>query len=140
MSANLPMIYACPSLLDLLMTQQYYGPLPSPEAMGASHFPLLQIIEDERFLYVRAILPGVTLNTCSLVLDGDILILRGTLPVSPGNPLRMERSSGPFKREIPLPRPVVPNGITAIMRNGLLTVTLPKAPREKRSIPVEGIV
>jgi HSP20 family protein len=51
----------------------------------------------------------------------------------------MERSYGAFARAVRLPATVDGGKVTASFKNGLLTVTLPKAPAAKGSkIPIKA--
>ncbi|MCC8195052.1 MAG: Hsp20/alpha crystallin family protein [Deltaproteobacteria bacterium] len=138
MAANFSLVYGLPCLLDRLMDRMDFLPIPAPHEIGARHFPPLQIIEDEDALYVRAIVPGIALEDIHLTLEGKTLTVSGIIPFLPGCHLRRDRPIGPFKREINLPFPVEADGISAVISNGLLTVTLPKTGSgAKRSIPVE---
>ena len=137
MPANLPLIYGLPSLLDRLMDQEDNAPLPAPQEFSFRHFPPVQVFEDDEAVHVRASLPGVCLESVDLVYERGSLILRGLLPVPEGVHLRRERASGPFRREVRIPSAVCPASISAVMRNGVLSVTLPKDPgAKKRVIPV----
>ncbi|SBW02730.1 Heat shock protein Hsp20 [uncultured delta proteobacterium] len=139
MPANLPLIYGFPTLLDRLMDQTDFLPLPAPQEVSARHFPPLQIFEDENALHVRASVPGISLENLQLILDSKTLSLRGVIPFLPGRHLRRDRPAGPFKRDIRLPFPVQADAIRAAVRNGVLTVTLPRTPlTKKRIIPVSG--
>lgn len=139
MPANLPLIYGFPTLLDRLMDQTDFMPLPAPQEVSARHFPPLQIIEDENALHIRASVPGISLENLQLVLDAKTLSLRGVIPFLPGRHLRRDRPTGPFKRDIQLPFPVQADAVRAVVRDGLLTVTLPRMPlAKKRIIPVSG--
>ncbi len=52
--------------------------------------------------------------------------------------LRRERSVGNFQRKVELPLPVEPDGVTAELNEGVLSVRLPKADPEKgkRRVPI----
>ena len=139
MPANLPLIYGLPTLLDRLMDQADFLPLPAPQEISARHFPPLQIFADENALYIRASVPGISLENLQLVLDSKILSLRGVIPFLPGRHLRRDRPTGPFKRDIHLPFRVQADAVQAVIRSGVLTVTLPRAPLAgKRIVPVNG--
>jgi HSP20 family molecular chaperone IbpA len=67
-------------------------------------------------------------------LDGHLLTVSGHRdePVengSRGGFVRLERHMGPFKRIVALPRPLAANMFNTRYANGVLTVTIPKAPR-----------
>lgn len=139
MPANLSLIYGCPSLLDRLMDQAEQLVLPAPQEAGSRHFPPMQIFEDQDALYIRAIVPGMTMEDLQLILDSGTLSLRGIVPLLPGRHLKRDRPTGPFRRDICLPFPVKADGVQAVISDGILSVTLPKAPpRERRSIPVSS--
>lgn len=139
MPANLPLIYGCPSLLDRLMDQAEHLALPAPQETGIRHFPPMQIFEDDEALHIRALAPGMSMNDLHLTLDSGTLSLRGVIPISPGCHFKRERHSGPFRRDISIPFPINGEAVEAVIRNGILTITLPKAPAaKKRSIPVDA--
>ena len=136
MPSDFSLIYDFPSLFDRLMNGDEQV-LPAPDEIGPRHFPPVQVLEDEDTVHIRASIPGATPQTLSLAYRPGWLIIRGVVPVPEGLQHRRERPTGPFQREIAVPCPVVSESISAVMRNGILAVTLPKDRRkEKRSIPV----
>ena len=141
MPANLPLIYGIPSLLDRLMDQTDTLPLPAPQEASVRHFPPLQIFEDEDALYVRALVPGISLEHLDVAAGSRKLTLKGVVPLLPGRHMRRDRPAGPFQRHIRLPFPIDNASVKAVMRNGILTVTLPRdQAAKKRSISVRGVV
>lgn len=126
--------YGIPSLLDRLMKGVDFD----FTELASRHFPPLQIVEDENMLYVRARIPGASLEDVSLILKGAVLLVEGSVSLPEGRYLRQERTCGPFKREVQLPCEVDGNAVEAVMRDGILTVNLPKAVKKacKRTIPV----
>lgn len=139
LSMNLPVFCGAASLFDRIIEQGGDTLFPVMQGFGPQHFPPLQIFEDEQTLYVRACIPGVSLDELSLTLKGRALFIEGRVPLPEGRPLRRERSCGAFKRKVQLPCGVESGGAEAVMRDGLLTVTLGKAAHKcgKRTIPVE---
>lgn len=138
MPSHLPLIYGLPSLLDRLMDQEGSAPFPAPEE-GLGVYPPLQLFEDGDAVYLRASIAGASLENVNLVFNNNILVLRGVVPAPEGRQLRRERPTGPFRREVRLPCKVVSGAISAVMRDGLLIVTMPKDPRaRKRTIPVRS--
>ncbi len=137
-SMPMDIVYGPPSLFDRLMSREDDAAFAAPDA-GAGCFPPVQICEDERTVHVRALLPGAPLEHLSLTLENGCLILRGILPAPTGRPHRRERPGGPFRREIRLPAPVGAEPAEASLRDGVLTVALPKTAREgKRAIRVHS--
>ncbi len=104
-------------------------------------YPPVNLSEDDDNFYVRAELPGVAPADLDISVVGDSLTLRGErkIPVSEGvNYHRRERTAGVFRRVITLPSPVKPEAVEAVSKNGVLTVTLPKADEAKpRQIKVD---
>lgn len=113
-----------------------YASYGAGEAAGAA-FPSVQVCEDASCVHVRALLPGAVLSAISLEVRGAKLLLRGELPAAKGRYHRHERQVGAFCRAIPLPSPICDGPLEAVLRNGVLSITLPKAvSRARRSIRV----
>ena len=105
-------------------------------------FPLTNVYESEDSVVVQVALPGVSVEELELNVTGDILKLEGER--KPGLPegasyLGNERQHGPFSRVVTLPQTVDATQAEAEYANGILTVTLPKAPEAKpRTIEVKA--
>ena len=111
-------------------------------APAAGVFPALNMSEDDHNLYVRAELPGVAPENIDITTKQNNLIIKGERKITAeGEKVsyhRKERDAGNFRRIISLPTPVDANKVTAICKNGVLTVTLPKAEEAKpRQISVK---
>ncbi|MCG6983100.1 MAG: Hsp20/alpha crystallin family protein [Deltaproteobacteria bacterium] len=109
---------------------------------AAGVFPALNMSEDDHNLYVRAELPGVASENIDITTKQNNLIIKGERKIAAeGEKVsyhRKERDAGNFRRIISLPTPVDTNKVTAICKNGVLTVTLPKAAEAKpRQISVK---
>jgi len=112
-------------------------------APAAGVFPALNMSEDDHNLYVRAELPGVDPENIEITTKENNLILKGERKIAPeGEKVsyhRKERDSGKFRRIVSLPTRVDSDKVTAICKNGVLTVTLPKAEEAKlRQISVRS--
>ncbi|GAB7021777.1 Hsp20/alpha crystallin family protein [Salidesulfovibrio brasiliensis] len=103
----------------------------SGKAMG---YPPLNLSNDEENVYVRAEIPGVSLDEIELTLTDKTLVIKGERKKLAGKFLRQERPTGVFHRVIGLNVPVDRDKVAASMKDGILTVTLPKseASRPKR--------
>lgn|SRR6185295_5198244 len=106
-------------------------------------YPLLNAWEDESNLYVEAELPGFELAELEIyVTGGNQLAIKGERKdshVENGIWHRRERAFGSFSRMVELPRPVDSNKVSAEFKDGVLTVTLPKAEEVRpRRIQVKG--
>ncbi len=102
--------------------------------------PPVDIYEDQERLTVLADLPGVTAQGLSVQVEQGILTIEGRVDWdTPGNLLRREFSLLNFYRQFRISEAVDTTKIRATLRNGVLTLELPKAEEAKpRRIPVEA--
>lgn len=105
---------------------------PSPMAgMERMWAPAVDMYETRDELVISAELPGLNQKDIHLSITGDMLTIRGerqrAQDVEPDNYYRGERWWGKFERTLPLPIPVEAGKVKASYRDGVLTVTLPKA-------------
>jgi|SRR5262249_47958058 len=93
--------------------------------------PLVDMYETKDELVVTAELPGINEKDIHLSITGDVLTLRGerrsSQEVKQDQYYRGERWYGKFERSFPLSIPVQADKVKASYRDGVLTVTLPKA-------------
>lgn len=102
-----------------------------------AEFPPLNISADKDCIYVRCELPGVPLERLELLLTDAGLSIKGERPAPQGRVLQRERPAGPFHRLVTLSAPVRREAVTATLKDGLLTVVLPKVqPAPPRRVPV----
>ena len=94
---------------------------------------------------VTASVPGVSPEEVDITVLGDVLRIRGERrddrqeEGENGRWLIRERRFGAFERTIALPTTVKGDAASADFKDGVLTITLPKAEEAKpRSIPVRG--
>ena len=85
-------------------------------------------------------LPGIKKEHLNIELQGAKLIVTGDKPnhhPDAAQVVSSERQSGAFKRVFLLPTQVQPNGVTADLVNGVLTIEIPKAgDGSKTTIPI----
>jgi HSP20 family protein len=104
------------------------------DEMEPSFFPPLNVREDGETLKIEAEVPGVKIEDIEVSFDNGELTLKGEKKVdAPENaPLhRRERVYGSFSRTLTLPWEVKVDQVTAELKDGVLTVTLPKAEAAK---------
>jgi len=105
-------------------------------------FPAVNITEDTENFYARGELPGIKADDLDVsVVEGGLLI-RGERKLATedkqANYHRRERESGFFRRMIALPARVDSAKVSAKVKNGVFTITLPKAEEAKpRKISVK---
>ncbi len=105
--------------------------------------PAVDVFESKDGVKIVAELPGVKPEDVKLSLENNLLTIRGEKKqeAEEGNERvhRYERSYGSFERAFVLPSTVDGDKITADYRNGVLTVSVPKAERARpREIPVRA--
>ena len=98
-------------------------------------FPALNVQEDEDKLTVHSELPGVELDDLEIFVNGgDQLTIQGERKrpaVEGGTWHRQERGFGRFSRLVQLPGEVDAEKVIAQLRNGVLTIELPKREEAK---------
>lgn len=106
-------------------------------------YPALNVWEDDNNLYVEAELPGFELSDLEITVTGDQqLSIKGQRKqpeIKGATWHRQERHYGSFSRMIELPEPVEADKVTAELKLGVLTITLPKREEVKpRRIEVKA--
>jgi HSP20 family protein len=105
--------------------------------------PAVNVRADQTQVTVTAELPGVSLEDVDVSVVGRRLTLRGERrtaePDTGGRYHRRERESGRFARAVTLPYPVEVEAVTAGLKDGVLTITLPRAAADRpRKITVQA--
>jgi len=102
---------------------------------GAGVFPPINVSEDPEAVYVRAELPGIQSDELEITVENDTLTLAGGRVKSAEDEKagvhRREREWGTFRRTLSLPVRVDASKVQARYRDGILTVTLAKAPEAR---------
>ena len=108
--------------------------------------PAVDVVEDADKIVISADLPGVAQSELELQLDKGLLTLKGTRKVprvagENGNDhyRRYERNAGAFERSFRVPTTVDAEKVSASMKDGVLTLTLPKkAEAQPRQIKINS--
>jgi HSP20 family protein len=103
--------------------------------------PLVDIFETEEALVVRADLPGVKPEDLQTTLKDNLLVISATVqPLDPKwRPAYAEYQVGHFIRQFRLGQQIDQGKISAQMKDGVLTLTLPKADHARpRRISVQA--
>ena len=109
----------------------------------ADWVPAVDIVEEKDRFILRADVPGVNPQDIDVSMDNGILSVSGErLAIDPGEDSgvqRLERTTGRFLRRFTLPETADAEAIAAKCANGILEVTIPKAPEiQARRITVEA--
>ena len=115
----------------------------APGGWFAPAFPAVNAWEDADNVYVEAELPGLKLDDIELFVVGDELTVKGErrhVDEEDVSYHRKERGTGCFSRVFRLPVGVDADKVEAALRDGVLTVTMPKAAEAKpRKVEVKAL-
>ncbi len=92
--------------------------------------PALNVWEDEANLYAEAELPGLAMADIDVVTTANELRIKGEHKAFESEDVtyrRRERRVGTFSRVVRFPIEIDPEKVQATLKDGVLTVTLPKA-------------
>jgi HSP20 family protein len=128
--------------MDRLFDRFFESPWAELPALG-DWTPALDVTEGKDAVIVKAELPGVESKDVSVSLEGDMLTIKGEKEQKKEEKderlHRVERSWGAFMRSVRLPTPVDGGKVTATFKNGVITITLPKAAGAKgTTIPIKA--
>lgn len=108
---------------------------PSHDTSSAKLTPAVDIEESKEAFVFRADLPGLQPQDVIVTLEAGTLTLRGERKqpekVSEGNACCTERAFGPFERHFTFDTPVQGDAVSALYRDGVLHITVPKAEAAK---------
>lgn len=98
----------------------------------AGRFPRVNVWESEGGLAVQAEVAGVDPEKLDVAVDANVLTIKGEREQADG-------SRAEFQRSFNLPFELEDAQIKAAVKNGLLTVTIPRKATEKRKIAIEKL-
>jgi HSP20 family protein len=128
-------------LRDLLALHDQLGQLVGSDAPGWT--PPVDLYETATEYVLTAELPGLTREQVEIQAEDNRIVIRGERNVGPGRDVpceqyhRIERGHGRFSRAFALPESIDVEAVTADLKEGILTLTIPKAAgRNARRIAV----
>lgn len=128
-----------------VLREEHEAAAGSPPAQASPVFwtPPVDVLEFPDAIQLVIELPGINLPDIGIHVEGNTLLIKGERKYEPGTGEkhynRIERHYGPFQRQFNLPQNVRPDGIKASLKNGLLTVSLPKVEEAKsRKIQIQA--
>ncbi len=108
--------------------------------LSADWVPSVDITENESAFLIKAELPEVDKDDINVSIDKNILTISGERLVEKTDEKehRIERSYGSFSRSFSLPDNIDDGDIKAESKNGMLYLTIPKAPikQDKKRIQI----
>jgi len=102
---------------------------------GYKAWPAIDVAEEEDAIIVRAEVPGCKADDIDISVHGNVLTISGEKKLSEEKKEKgyyhMESAYGSFRREINLPTDVNQSKVDASYKDGVLSITLPKAEKAK---------
>ena len=118
------------------------SPLHAVSSLARPTFPAMDLWEDGDALRAEVELPGMKVGDLDVSVVGDELTIKGERTVESEESARFhrhERCAGSFHRVLQLPVQVDADKVEATLRDGVLTIVLPKAEATRtRKIEVQG--
>jgi HSP20 family protein len=112
---------------DLLALQEQIGQIVGTDAPGWT--PPVDLYETGGAFVLTAELPGLTREDIDIHAEETRIVIRGEraghVPCEQYH--RVERGHGRFSRAFLLPEPIDIEAVSADLKDGLLTITIPKA-------------
>ncbi len=110
---------------------------------GYKAWPAIDVAEEENAITVRAEVPGCKAEDVEISVYGNTLTISGEKKVEEEKKEKgyyhVESAYGSFRRELTLPTDVDASKIDAVCKDGILSITLPKAATAKAvKVKVKG--
>jgi HSP20 family protein len=103
-------------------------------------FPAVNVWQHGETIFAEAEVPGLKLDNLEIFVVGNELSIKGNREAKNGETVyhRRERGAGAFTRVLTLPADVDSNKVEAMLKDGILTLTMPLAETAKaRKIAVK---
>lgn len=115
---------------------EFLSPLAGSEELSSRGWlPPVDIRETDEALTLHAEIPGLTKDDVNITLENNVLTISGERKfekdAKKDNYHRIERAYGAFSRSFSLPANVRTDQVRASFKDGVLTVSLPKAEEAK---------
>lgn len=122
------------------LVNQFWGDVANRN--GAAWHPKVDVAQNENEFVLHAELPGMKREDIKVSLEDGVLTLSGERKTEDTTEsqsyFHRERTYGQFRRSFQMGKDVQADKISAVYKDGILTVTLPKAEEVKpREIEVE---
>lgn len=127
-------------LNDLLALHEQIGQLVGADAPGWT--PPVDLYETSNQFVLTAELPGLSRDQIEIHAEQYRIVIRGARAAGPSSDVaceqfhRVERGHGRFSRAFTLPEAIDVERVSADLKDGILTVSIPKAVEQARRIDV----
>jgi len=112
-----------------------------PTREGMEFVPPTDIMENNENIVLTADMPGVKVDDVDITLEKGVLTIHGTVGnehARGDDPAYSEYDVGNYRRSFSLTSEINSDKIQANMKNGVLTLTLPKVQASRRKIEVKS--
>lgn len=120
---------------DVVSGWSYHRPHHDREQRGEVMEPAIEVAETADTIMVKVQVPGVSKDDLSVEITGEGLTLKGELRVEKEEPEkhyhRQEICYGTFLRTVAFPVAVERDNAVAVLKDGVLQVTIPKSTQTK---------
>ncbi len=128
---------------DKLFEESFVGPRRREWLTPTETTLALDVHETEGSTVVKTSVPGVKPEDIDITISGNTLTISGETKeeeeVKEENYIRRERRNGSFSRSVMLPEGLESDKAEATFEDGVLTLTIPKAPEAKpKVIKIKG--
>jgi HSP20 family protein len=124
--------------MDKLFEDSFVERRPREWAAAAGGTLALDMYETEDAAVVKTSVPGVKPDDIDITISGNTLTISGETKaeeeVKEENYIRHERRYGSFSRSVMLPESLKADEAEASFEDGVLTLTIPKAPEAKPKV------
>jgi HSP20 family protein len=101
-----------------------------------SWVPCVDVSEGEADIVIEVELPGISREEITILVGTSRIEIRGAKreiqPEEKFKYIRLEREYGPFRRQITLPGPIIPEKANAVLEDGILVLRLRKYRRARK--------
>lgn len=107
---------------------------PGRTTSGRGSYPLVNVFQQGEDFVVTAEIPGVRKEDLEISIKSNQLRIAGKKDIDYGENMsihRQERSAGTFDRTFNLPLEIESDGVKAELRDGILSLFLPRAERDR---------
>jgi HSP20 family protein len=124
--------------MDRLFEESFVGPRRREWLAPAEGTLALDVYQTEDAVVVKTAVPGMKPDDIDITIRGNTLTISGETKVEEEvkkeNYIRRERRYGSFSRSVVLPEGVSPDEAEASFEDGILVLTVPKAPEAKPKV------
>lgn len=118
-----------------MVTTQIQTPEEEKETIQEEGQLAVDVFQNDNEIIIQSTIAGVKAQDLDIMIQNDMVTIRGErkkeIEVEPQNYFYQECYWGPFSRSIILPEEIKPDDARAELKNGVLTIHLPKIQKTK---------